>query len=237
MLVLTTPRKVAFMSLQFQDTKKSFSQSLTDLIAALPQDKVTVRELLSLIGEHGLLLFCMILTIPFLTPLPLPGVSTVFGLIIMLISLGVIFNRVPWLPNALMKREMESEGLKPVLNSGAKLFIQIERVIRPRLLALTGNAVMNRFNGIMLFIGGALLILPLPILPFSNTLPGWAVLVLAAGILQRDGLLILLGYVLNIATILYFGIVALGVIAAGGSILELFRESTSFIPLILSLLK
>jgi len=210
MLVLTTPRKVAFMSLQFQDTRKSFTdaerrfaQALTDLIAALPQDKVTVRELLSLIGEHGLLLFCMILTIPFLTPIPLPGVSTVFGLIIMLISLGVIFNRVPWLPNALMKREMESEGLKPVLNSGAS----------------------------------ALLILPLPILPFSNTLPGWAVLVLAAGILQRDGLLILLGYILNIATIIYFGIVALGVIAAGGSILELFRESTSFIPLVLSLLR
>lgn len=221
------------MAVEFQDTKLSFSQILSQLVTSLPEGSITIRQLLSLIGEQGMLLFAMILTIPFLTPIPLPGVSTVFGAIIMLISLGVIFNRVPWLPGALMNRTIASERLAPVLRSGSNLFTRIERIIRPRLLPLTGSALINRFNGIVLFLAGFILILPLPVLPFSNTLPGWSVLLLAAGIIQRDGLLILLSYVMTIFSIIYVGGAMLAVVIAGGSLIDyIMRGSGGFLLLL-----
>ena len=45
-----------------------------------------------------MLLVCVFLTLPFLLPVSIPGVSTVFGLAIILIGVGVTLNRVPWLP-------------------------------------------------------------------------------------------------------------------------------------------
>lgn len=78
----------------------------------------------------------------------------------------------------------------------------------------------------MLFFGGFLLIIPLPVLPLSNFLPGWGLLLLGAGILQRDGYFIIAGYILNIVTFVYFGLVFLGVLLAGGSLIQLFREPT-----------
>jgi len=61
-------------------------------------------------------------------------------------------------------------------------------------------------------------------LPLSNFLPGWGLLLLGAGILQRDGYFIAVGWVLNIITFLYFAAVAVAVLVAGGSILQLIRE-------------
>src|SRR5690606_16460665 len=160
-------------SVEFRDTEKGVAATLIDVAEVLPEGSITLRDLLSMIGEQGMLFFCIILTIPFLTPIPLPGVSTVFGLLIMLISLGVILNRVPWLPRQLMNRGISSSQLNPVLRRGSQLFSKIERFIRPRILALTHKATTNRLNGFALLLGGAVLILPLPIIPFSNTLPGW----------------------------------------------------------------
>ena len=63
---------------------------------------------------------------------------------------------------------------------------------------------MNRINGLVLMGAGVLLMAPLGLIPFSNTLPGVAILLLAAGISQRDGLVVVAGYVMVVLTIVYF---------------------------------
>jgi hypothetical protein len=163
----------------------------------------------------------MILVIPFLFPVSIPGVSTVFGAVIILIGIGVTFNRLPWLPEALMKRTFQTETLAPTFRKGAERFAWLDKFLRPRLLAMTSNLLMNRWNGIMLTFAGVLLIFPFGLIPFSNTLPGIAVLLLAAGMLQRDGVLILGGYIFNVLTVIYFGALALAAIAAGAGLSSL----------------
>ncbi len=203
------------MSVQFQDNKKSLSQTLNDVSQSVEGESITLRQLLSLVGEQGLLLFCMILIIPFLLPVSIPGVSTVFGLLIVLIGIGITINRLPWLPNRLMERSLKTADLRPAFERGATLFARLDRIIRPRMLALTSNTISNRINGLALTFSGVLLMAPLSLIPFSNTIPGVAVLFFAVGILQRDGLFIILGYLMMIATIVYFGALALGAIAMG----------------------
>ena len=62
---------------------------------------------------------------------------------------------------------------------------------------------------------------PLGLVPFSNTLPAVAILFLSLGMLERDGLLIVAGYLMNVATIFYFGALAIGALLAGRSMLSL----------------
>ncbi|MBM3859271.1 MAG: exopolysaccharide biosynthesis protein [Verrucomicrobia bacterium] len=204
------------------DPSRKLSATLLNVVDALPSRSVTLRDLLTLIGEEGLLLLCAFLTLPFLIPVSIPGVSTVFGLAIILIGMGVTFNRLPWFPPFILNRPLSSDRLKDVLRRGAALVARFERFVRPRWPALSGTAGMNYFNGVALVFGGVLLMLPLGLVPFSNTLPALAILFLAMGMLERDGLCILGGYFMNVATVIYFTALAIGVLRAGEGLSALF---------------
>jgi hypothetical protein len=218
------------MSVQFQDTKSSFTETLLETARTLPPGTVTLRQLLEHVGEQGLLLFCMILMVPLLLPMGIPGVSTVFSVVIMLVAVGIILNRLPWLPNRIMERQFSSESLRQIMTQGAQLFGRIERFVKPRIPALTSTGAANRFNGFVLFVAGVLLIFPLPVIPFSNTLPAYGILFLAIGMLQRDGIFVLLGYLLVVASIVYFGVLAIAAVAGGASLLEWFRSVSRETP-------
>jgi len=212
------------MSVPLHNPEKSLGETLRDTISAITKERISLRELLELIGEQGLLVFCMFLTIPFLLPVSIPGVSTVFGLVITLIGLGVALNRVPWLPGRLMNRTIERIHLVPALERGAKLFARLDKLVRPRLLALTHGATVNRFNGFLLVGCALLLMAPLGLIPFSNTLPAVAILCLAAGMLQRDGIFVLVGYVTMVATLIYFGGLFAAAVAAGKGLSSLLAS-------------
>lgn len=205
---------------EFRDTDTSLSLAFTHTANAIQSESITLRELLELIGEQGLLLFCSVLTLPFLLPVSIPGVSTVFGLVIILIGIGVTLNRVPWLPNRLMKHKIQREHLIPALESGAKTFTRVERWLKRRLDPMTGSTTMNRFNGFLLTFSGILLIFPFGLIPLSNTLPALAILLLAIGMLERDGYFIIAGYLTIVVSLLYFSGLAMIAILGGQTFLS-----------------
>jgi hypothetical protein len=209
------------MTVSFHDTKQSLSETLQAVRQSIQGDQITLGRLLELVGEQGLLLFVMLLMVPFLLPVSIPGVSTVFSLVVILVGIGVALNRLPWLPGRLLNRAIAVESLLPALDKGIRLTRRIDKVIQPRLLALTHGATLNRFNGVMMVVAGILLLFPLGLLPFSNTLPGVAVLLLAAGLLQRDGLFVLLGYLMVLITLVYFGALAYAVLVIGANLQDM----------------
>jgi hypothetical protein len=63
-------------------------------------------------------------------------------------------------------------------------------------------------------------------------LPGYGILFLAIGMLQHDGVMIVLGYLINLLTLLYFTAIAVGVVLAGQSLSVLFTEPGMTLPLL-----
>ncbi|MFC6446510.1 exopolysaccharide biosynthesis protein [Shinella zoogloeoides] len=199
----------------FKDTDRKTSELLEDILHSIKGEYITLRDLLGMMGESGLLLLCAFLSLPFLFPVSIPGVSTVFGAGIVLISAAITLNRLPWLPAKVADRRLESGKLRPVLERGVTFLRKIDRFFKPRMASLTSGAVMNRVNGLVLMGAGLLLMAPLGLIPFSNTLPGVAILLLAAGISQRDGLVVIAGYVMVVLTIVYFAALAFLAYSAG----------------------
>lgn len=189
----------------FDDTKVSLQTTLQRTLDAIDTPTITLRHLFDLIGEQGLLLLCAMLTIPFLLPVSIPGLSSVFGPAIILIAAGITANRLPWLPKRLARKEFDAEKLKGSLQRGLGLVGRIEGFIRPRLKGLTAEGVPARINGVALIFSAVLLMAPFGFVPFSNTLPAYAILLMSIGMSQRDGLVVLGGYVLILATLIYFG--------------------------------
>lgn len=205
---------------QLTQKETTLREKLEQVIQRMPPGHVSLAQILQLIGREGLLLFCIFLTLPFMVPVSIPGVSTVFGAVILLIGISVVFDRTPWLPERFMRKEFPADKLRTAFEKGIGWVQRLEKISRRRWLGLTHGPVMHGINGLMVVLGAVLLMAPFGLIPFSNTLPGLAILLLAIGILQRDGVCILLGYVTNVLTIIYFAILILG---GGLAIRELWR--------------
>jgi hypothetical protein len=185
----------------------SLRDKLHQLIQQLPEDRASVQSIVDSLGREAFVFLALVLTLPVLVPVSIPGISTVFGAVIALIGVSIMLNRDPWLPQRYLKREFSSARLRQALAKGADWLHRLEKFSQPRWSALVHGAVMNRFNGLMLVMAALLLMAPFGLIPFTNTLPGVAIIFLCLGLLQNDGRSIALGYVANLLTVVYFGLI------------------------------
>jgi len=183
------------------------SHLLTSIINDIHGDTITLRKLLERCGREGMLLVCAIACLPFLIPVSIPGVSTVFGAAIVLLSTALFLDRLPWLPQRILDKDLDANKLKPVLHKGVGMVGKLDRWLQPRWSGLT-TSPMQRFNSAVLVFGGLLLMAPLGLIPFSNTVPAVGILLLTVGMMQRDGVFVLLGYLGHVLTAVYFGVLA-----------------------------
>ncbi|MDH1430324.1 exopolysaccharide biosynthesis protein [Comamonas aquatica] len=183
------------------------SHLLTSIINDIHGDTITLRKLLERCGREGMLLVCAIACLPFLIPVSIPGVSTVFGAAIVLLSTALFLDRLPWLPQRILDKDLDANKLKPVLHKGVGMVGKLDRWLQPRWSGLT-TSPMQRVNSAVLVFGGLLLMAPLGLIPFSNTVPAVGILLLTVGMMQRDGVFVLLGYLGHVLTVVYFGALA-----------------------------
>ena len=87
----------------------------TDLLGRTPATGKSVHgaarhagAILAATQGRGFDLLLVLICLPFLTPIPLLGLSTPFGLVVFLIGARLAFGRHPWLPRRLLERELPS---------------------------------------------------------------------------------------------------------------------------------
>ena len=187
------------------------SEELALLHARAGERAVTLREVLYVLHGRAYLLLILLLTLPFLQPVPLPGLSTPLGLAIALIALRLALGLRPWLPKKIQRAQLPPGFFGKLLHYTQKLVRILEATVKPRWPALTQSPVLRQLHAVVMCACAAVLLLPL-VVPFSNTLPGWTIFLLTCGLLQRDGVALVLGYVMFAVTVIYF--VFLGEMAA-----------------------
>ncbi len=166
----------------------SVADLLEDLLAAFPNERVSVGELIDKLESraHGVLL--LILALPMCLP-NVPGISTVFGLLMLAPALQMMFGqRAMWLPRQMRAWSFPREGLCKALRAAIPSLRKIERLIKPRWPALTQWPATS-LVGLQTLIMALILILPIW---GANLTPGVTVVLTAMALLQRDGVLMLL---------------------------------------------
>lgn len=196
-----------------------FSQELRELADRFAARKVTVGELLEATKGRGYNLLMVLIALPFLTPIPLPGFSIPFGMVVAVIGARLALGQKPWLPQRLLSRELPPGFLAKLVNAAGRVLKFLEWFLRPRLLFLHNHLIYRRLAGVLILISGLYLVLPLPV-PFSNGLPGWTVLLISAAALERDGLCFLAGCVMFLVSTAFFALLAFG----GVELLGQFRQ-------------
>ena len=183
---------------------RPLSVELAQLREALAGRSATLREIVGVLAGRAYELLMILFVLPFLLPVSVPGLSTPLGLAVAVIAGQLAFGRLPWLPGWLLDRALPAGFLTKALEVTRGVVRGLERVLRPRALAITGARWLNGLHLCAIGVAALLLALPMPI-PFTNTFPGWAILLLACGLMERDGIVIVAGYAMMVATgILFF---------------------------------
>lgn len=192
---------------------RRLSEELARLQEHFAERDVRLEELIATLAGRAWLLLVILLALPFCLPLAPPGASTPLGLVIALIGARLAVRREPWLPRRLLATQLPAGFFGKLLGGARRAVRGLEYLLRPRLGWLTGAPVLRQVHALGIFIAAAVLLLPLPI-PFSNFLPAWAILLLAGGLLERDGLFILAGHALLLLGLGYLA--AIGLVGAHG---------------------
>ncbi|MBL9169210.1 MAG: exopolysaccharide biosynthesis protein [Verrucomicrobiales bacterium] len=174
--------------------KRTLSSQLGRLAAQFSGRQVQLGEVIDVLQLRGYNAMLILLAFPFITPIPLPGFSTVFGLIIASLGLRMLLAQRPWIPRRLMTRELPSKILPKLLLAASRGFGRLEKLLRPRLLYPDYPVAFKSASGAIVLACGLLLLLPLPV-PFSNAFPALTIILIAAAGLEHDGLVFLAGCV------------------------------------------
>jgi hypothetical protein len=155
------------------------------------RDGIPLGELVDNAAESG---FGFVVAVLALVAIPFFGLSTPFGLAIALVSCQLAFGRArPWVPNRVRKRVLAMTMLDRILHLLTKRLRWLAKSTRRRWEPL----LMRRLVGVAITLLGLGLALPLPI-PGSNIIFIIPIIMYSIGLLERDGLWIMIGHIMTL---------------------------------------
>lgn len=184
--------------------KHTLDAVFRQLLARAKQTRsLSLREILEILSGKGRVLALIFLALPFCQPLQIPGFSTPFGLLIAFLGVRSAFGKHFWIPKKLAAKKVSSSTVQKIVRKGFYWIKKLQRFIHHRWAWVCRMRWMQAMHGLVIAFLGILLALPLPI-PFTNLTAAWAIFLMCLGLLEEDGLLIVLGYVSFLLTLGFF---------------------------------
>lgn len=173
--------------------------TLTDLLhridAAAAGDNVSVQDVLDRIGDRSIMPVVLVIALLLVSPLSgIPGMPTLSTIVIVMVMVQALIGRDHlWLPPVLRNRHVRSDRLHRAVGWLRKPAAWIDRHSHPRLRVLTSGPLRWLTLALCLLVP---LIWPmLELLPFVTSIGAGAVALMSFGLMTRDGLYVLGGYV------------------------------------------
>ncbi|MBK9140210.1 MAG: exopolysaccharide biosynthesis protein [Verrucomicrobia bacterium] len=108
------------------------SQELLELLGGLrPEDRLSLNDVFLRTEGRGLFLFIIVLCLPFVTPISIPGMSNALGVVLILLGIRLAFGLAPCLPPWIGDRPLPP-GFQKVLRASTRVVRFLERWARPR---------------------------------------------------------------------------------------------------------
>ena len=175
---------------------RRMSAILLGMVERAEGERVSIGDMVDAFDARAYGPLIVLFAAPNILPVALPGISAVLGapLILLTAQLMIGLHR-PWLPDILRRRSLKRTSFESLVGRIVPRLVRIEAMIQPRLLPLT-SAWGQRLIGATGLVLAAIVFLPVP---FGNALPGLALVLMAVGLLSRDGLAVVVGGLIGMA--------------------------------------
>lgn len=198
------------------DAKRGATRLLLDILDDLKertsaepdrQPDASLRDFIERLDERAfglaLFLFALPSSVPFIYVLP-----QILSVPMLALAGQMAAGREsPWLPAKMQDRRFEIRPLRAVIERCEPYTRWFEAIARPRFVSLTGRLGV-RIIGALLLIPAFSVLVPLP---GTNAVPAMGISIASLGLIERDGLLVMLGLFIGIGWVillLVFGLSA-----------------------------
>ncbi|MEA4837619.1 MAG: exopolysaccharide biosynthesis protein [Rhodospirillaceae bacterium] len=169
-------------------------------------ERVRLGDVADALGDRAYGLLLLIFAFPNIFPHPIPGLSALLGVPLMLVAVQLLIGLPkPWFPKVLGDRSMARADFVRMVEAIIPWIERMERFLRPRILFLSGRSAERMLAALCLVLAT---VLALPI-PLGNILPALAVSLIALGLVERDGAAILAGVVVGAVSLAVVGAVVI----------------------------
>lgn len=188
------------------ESENHFKDVLSDVATQGDDDGIiTLEEVVTVLESRG---FGALLFIPsFIANTPLasiPGTGTICALLIIMIAGQLLLGKDrPWLPPFLLRLSVSAPHYMRIIAFLDPVIKFIDKNSRVRLEILTHDKAQRVIAMVSVLL--ALSFIPLEVVPLAVHIPASALMLLALGLILRDGLVTLLGFVVALP-MLYFAI-------------------------------
>jgi len=160
-------------------------------------DNIKIGILLKSIDSRGFALLNLIFSMVIILPTP-PFVDAVSAFIVMFFSTQMVigFQEV-WLPKFITEKSIKRTTLALIVEKSSLFLSKLEKFTRMR-LTFMNYAIMEKIIGIILFV---LAVISLTPIIFVHSIPGLAMTMISFGLLNKDGLIIILGFIIGFISI------------------------------------
>lgn len=153
--------------------------------------------------ERGFGILIFLFALPMAVPLPVPpGINLLFSVPLLFLTFQQTYGaKQPWLPQSIRKKKLNKEKLDQIIDGAKPWTNRLSIFIKPRMGFMT-HGFVSHFIGVFGFFFALCVSIPIPM---TNTVPSFAILLMALGILMRDGLAIIVGVIVGSTWILLLG--------------------------------
>ena len=166
------------------------TSGLLTALAALPGERIAIGTIVAALKDRAYALLVVLLGLPNCLPMPPPS-PLVCGLVLVFVALQMLSGlTMPWLPQALLGRSIGRAVLSRAVSRAVPMLLRLERFSKPRLTVLGSRHAMPVLGLLVLVLALGLLVAA----PFIGQIPlGLAICLVGLGLVERDGVLIVIG--------------------------------------------
>jgi hypothetical protein len=171
--------------------------------------RATIGDMLEPLGHRAGTLGAALFALPFLSPISLGPLTTVASVVIALIGIGLVSNRADSpIPRRIRAMSVPRAAYRALRGALERLprWMRRTHASPPRWVQ---GATGRMLCGVGIVTGAALLAIPIPFMPLTNSLPALAIIGFALGWTNQDGRLAGFGIGMLVASVALF--VALGI--------------------------
>jgi hypothetical protein len=177
--------------------RKRLATILEDIAADDTHERVSIDLLMRSMDGRAMGALLLLFAVPNALPTP-PGTSGILGLPLLYLSVQMVLGRLPWLPKIIAARSMARKDFATLVERVIPWLDRADKLMAPRLQWLCGPRAQQAL-GLACLVLAVVLFLPIPL---GNMLPAFSICLIALGVLERDGLWILLGLMSGVISLI-----------------------------------
>lgn len=181
------------------------TRALLDSLANDPsRETLDLRGILDDFDERGFGILLLIATLPAFIPIPVGG--GISGPLVVFLGAQLLFGREDvWLPRRIAAWGPKRDAFARFVARFSPWLGRLEHLVRPRLTRLFDHPAANAATGLLLVVTGILLALPIP---GTNYIFGSILLGFALALLERDGALLVVAWIVSIVVGVVIGMLS-----------------------------